>query len=56
VTSERSEVLMQRLFNKVKVFVCVVYTVIKDYREKRKNTQRFIVVPPMWVSPLLTVL
>jgi len=55
VTSERSEVLMQKLFNKIKVFVCVVYTVIKEYKEERDNTQRFIVVPPMWVSPLLTV-
>ena len=56
MTSERSEVLMQKLFNKIKVVVCVEYAVIKEYREERKNTQRFIVVPPMWISPLLTVL
>ena len=56
MTSERSEVLIQKLCNKIKVFVCVVYTGIKDYREERKNTQRFIEVPPIWVSPLLKVL
>jgi len=56
VTSKRYEFLMQKLFNQIKVFVCVAYTVIKEYREERKNTQRFIVVPLMWVSPLLTVL
>jgi len=56
VTSERYEVIMQKLFNKIKVFVCVVYSVIKEYRDERKNTQRFVVVPPMWVHLLLTVL
>jgi len=38
------------------VFVCVVYTEYKEYKEEKKNTQRFIVVHPMWVSPLLTIL
>jgi len=38
VTSERSEVFMQKLFNKIKVFLCLVYTVIKEYKEERKNT------------------
>jgi len=36
--------------------MCVVYTEIKEYREEGKNTQSFIVVPPMWASPLLTIL
>jgi len=44
------------LINKVNVQVCVVYTEIKEYREERKNTHRFIVVHPMWASPLLTFL
>jgi len=38
------------------VFVCVVYTENKEYREQKKNTQRFIVVHPMWASPLLAIL
>ena len=50
MTSERSEVLMQKLLNKIKLFVCVVYTEVKEYKEERKSTQRFIVVPPTWVS------
>ena len=33
-----------------------MYTVIKEYREERKNTRRFIVVHPMLASPLLTIL
>jgi len=56
MTSERSKVLMQELFKKINVFVRKVYTEIKEYKEERKNTQRFIVVHPMWVSPLLTIL
>jgi len=56
MTLERSEVLMQKLFNKINVLACIVYTEIKEYREERKNTQRFIVVHPMLASPLLTIL
>jgi len=56
LTSERPEVHTQKLINKVNVKVCVVYTEIKEYGEERKNTQRFIVVHPMWASPLLTIL
>jgi len=56
MSSERSEVLVQKLFIKVNVLVCVVYTENKEYREKRKNTQKFIEVHPMWASPLLTIL
>jgi hypothetical protein len=33
-----------------------VYTENKDYKEEKKNTQRFIVVHPMWDSLLLTIL
>jgi len=36
--------------------VCVMYTEIKEYREERKNTHNFIVVHPMWASPLLRIL
>jgi len=39
MTSERSEVHTQKLINKVSVLGCVVYIVIKEYREERKNTQ-----------------
>ena len=39
-TSERSDVWLQKQFNKVNVFVCVVYAVSKEYREERINTQR----------------
>ena len=38
------------------VFVCVMYIVSKKYREEKKNTHKFIMVHPMWVSPLLTIL
>ena len=41
---------------KVNVLVCVVQTENKEYKEERKNTQRFIEVHPMWASPLLTIL
>jgi hypothetical protein len=56
MTSECFEVLMQKLFKKINVFVCVVYTEFKKYREERKNAQGFIVVHLMWASPLLTIL
>ena len=56
MTSKRSKVLMQKLLKKINVLVCVVYTEIKEYKEERKNTQRFIVIHPMWASSLLTIL
>ena len=56
MTSERSEVLIQNLLKKINVFVCVVYTEFNEYKEERNNTQRFIVVHPMWASLLLTIL
>jgi len=46
----------KKLINKVNVEVCVVYTEIKEYKEERRNTLRFIMVHPMWASPLLTIL
>jgi len=47
---------MQKLFNKINVLVCIVYTEIKEYKVEGNNTQGFIVVHPMRASPLLTIL
>jgi len=37
MTSERFEVLMQKLLNEINVYVCVVYTEFKEYKEGRKT-------------------
>jgi len=33
-----------------------MFAVSKEYSEEKKNTQKFIMVHLMWVSPLLTIL
>ena len=37
MTSERFEVLKQKLLNKVNMLVCVVYTEIKECKERKRT-------------------